>query len=220
MVIMPLSFGGSEIHGIFMMYYIIYKTTNLINGLYYVGTHRATDLEDDYLGSGTLLKNAVRTFGKNNFVRENLFVFDEEWKMILAEKILVIVDSEITYNMCSGGIGSWLHINENREIQLRAAKKGNATRKILYENNEEWREIYRKNISDGLKGYYANNESHWTGKKHRSDSIEKMSKAKAGMYLGENNSQYGTMWITDGKNNRKIKKDEEIPEKWKRGRVL
>jgi hypothetical protein len=202
------------------MYYIIYKTTNLINGLYYIGMHRATDLEDDYLGSGTLLKNAVKTFGKNNFVRENLFVFDEEWKMILAEKILVIVDSEITYNMCSGGVGSWLHINENREIQLRAAKKGNATRKKLYENNEEWRETYRKNISDGLKGHYANNESHWTGKKHRPDSIEKMSRSKSEMYLGENNPQYGTMWITDGKNNRKIKKDEEIPEKWKRGRVL
>ena len=35
----------------------------------------------------------------------------------------------------------------------------------------------------------------------------------------EINSQYGTMWITNGTENKKIKKDEPIPEGWNKGRV-
>lgn len=33
------------------------------------------------------------------------------------------------------------------------------------------------------------------------------------------NSQYGTMWITNGTKNKKIKKDDVIPEGWYKGRV-
>jgi len=37
---------------------------------------------------------------------------------------------------------------------------------------------------------------------------------------GERNSQYGTMWVTDGFTNRKVKKTEPIPEGYRRGRTL
>jgi hypothetical protein len=37
---------------------------------------------------------------------------------------------------------------------------------------------------------------------------------------GENNTQFGTMWITDGTNNRKILKDSLIPDGWRKGAVL
>lgn len=33
------------------MYYFIYKTTNLINGKYYIGQHRTECIDDGYLGS-------------------------------------------------------------------------------------------------------------------------------------------------------------------------
>jgi hypothetical protein len=39
-------------------------------------------------------------------------------------------------------------------------------------------------------------------------------------WSGENNSQYGTRWITDGKQNRKIDKISNIPEGWKAGRFI
>jgi hypothetical protein len=35
---------------------------------------------------------------------------------------------------------------------------------------------------------------------------------------GEKNSQFGTMWITDGVTNKKIKKNDTIPEGWCKGR--
>jgi hypothetical protein len=40
------------------------------------------------------------------------------------------------------------------------------------------------------------------------------------MSIKENCSQYGTMWITDGLNNRKIKKDDSIQEGWRKGRTI
>lgn len=39
-------------------------------------------------------------------------------------------------------------------------------------------------------------------------------------YLGNKNSQYGSMWITDGASNKKIHKGDDIPTGWKKGRVL
>lgn len=37
---------------------------------------------------------------------------------------------------------------------------------------------------------------------------------------GKKNTQFGTMWITDGKNNAKVNKHEEIPQGWRKGRVM
>jgi group I intron endonuclease len=52
------------------MYYLVYKTTNLINGKVYIGSHIAETLEDDYLGSGILLRKAIKKYGNENFKRE------------------------------------------------------------------------------------------------------------------------------------------------------
>ena len=54
------------------MFYTVYKTTNLINSKIYVGLHVTSNLEDDYLGSGSQLKSAVKKYGKENFKRETL----------------------------------------------------------------------------------------------------------------------------------------------------
>lgn len=55
------------------MYGYIYKTTNLINGLIYVGQHKATEFEPNrYMGSGNNIKAAFKEFGKENFKCELL----------------------------------------------------------------------------------------------------------------------------------------------------
>lgn len=42
-----------------MMYYGIYKITNLLNGKMYIGKHKTTNLDDDYMGSGKYLKHSI-----------------------------------------------------------------------------------------------------------------------------------------------------------------
>ena len=37
---------------------------------------------------------------------------------------------------------------------------------------------------------------------------------------GQSNSQYGTMWVTNGETNKKIRKDDPLPEGYYRGRKL
>lgn len=55
------------------MYGYIYKTTNLVNGLIYVGQHKATKFEPNrYIGSGNNIRAAIKEFGKENFKCEFL----------------------------------------------------------------------------------------------------------------------------------------------------
>jgi group I intron endonuclease len=49
---------------------VIYKTTNLVNGKQYIG--RDAHNNPNYYGSGSLLKRAIRKYGKENFKKEIL----------------------------------------------------------------------------------------------------------------------------------------------------
>ena len=58
----------------------------------------------------------------------------------------------------------------------------------------------------------------FSGKLHSEESKGKIGEKNSVNQKGELNSQYGTIWITDGHLNQKIKKDSQIPENWYRGR--
>jgi hypothetical protein len=90
------------------MYYTIYKTTNTINGKFYIGKHQTTDANDNYYGSGKKLELAIKKYGKENFTKEVLFIFDNEYEMNSKEKELIteeFVNRKDTYNVGIGGEG-------------------------------------------------------------------------------------------------------------------
>ena len=41
-----------------------------------------------------------------------------------------------------------------------------------------------------------------------------MKESKKGQGVGKNNSQFGTRWITNGSENKKLKKETPLPENW------
>ena len=90
------------------MYYTIYKITNLINDKFYIGKHVTNNLDDNYYGSGKLIKQSIKIYGKNNFKKEILFVFDNLIDMNNKEIELIteeMIDSDLCYNMGVGGYG-------------------------------------------------------------------------------------------------------------------
>lgn len=54
----------------------------------------------------------------------------------------------------------------------------------------------------------------WLRKKH---AVHMSTLAK--QRIGEKNGSYGSFWITDGKDNRRIKDEKDIPEGWNRGKI-
>ncbi len=50
--------------------YVVYKTTNLVNSKFYIGVHKTENPEDDYLGSGKLIKRAIEKYGADSFHKE------------------------------------------------------------------------------------------------------------------------------------------------------
>lgn len=76
------------------MKYIVYKTTNKLNGKVYVGVHRTNpDIFDGYLGCGAVMSKsntikskgrpdkgigaAIKKYGPENFIRETLFEYPD-----------------------------------------------------------------------------------------------------------------------------------------------
>ena len=90
------------------MYYIVYKTTNLLNNMIYIGSHQTEDLNDGYLGSGKHLKRAMQKYGRENFKFEILYSFSTKEEMFSKEREIVnesFVKDPLTYNLKIGGSG-------------------------------------------------------------------------------------------------------------------
>ena len=79
------------------MKYIIYKTTNSLNNNIYIGQHATEDINDNYLGSGVALLSDIKKYGKYNFKKEILYIFDTREKNPMCTKVIRLKDLKI-YN--------------------------------------------------------------------------------------------------------------------------
>ena len=88
------------------MRFVIYKITNLINGKYYIGRHATSKIDDNYMGSGVAIKNAIAKHGIENFKKEILAETHSREELWQLEKEIVndvIVKDPMSYNMAYGG---------------------------------------------------------------------------------------------------------------------
>jgi hypothetical protein len=204
------------------MFYTIYKITNKLDGKLYIGKHQTKDLNDGYMGSGKHLKRAISKYGNENFEKEILFQYDNEAEMNSKEAELVTEEfclREDTYNLCPGGKGGFGYINKNgltpvndgsERHRARMRRAGLNTIDKLHEKfkDPDFYETWKLS----LKGRPPSRGT--MGKKYSEETKKKMSESRT----GSGNSQFGTMWITNGNENKKIKKEDLIPEGWYKGR--
>lgn len=92
-----------------MKQYYIYLTTNRVNGKQYIGQHYG-ELNDFYIGSGSVLKKAIEKYGKENFSKEILEICQDYDSMNNAERNWIkqfnAVKDDKFYNIAEGGFNS------------------------------------------------------------------------------------------------------------------
>jgi hypothetical protein len=91
---------------------VIYKTTNLLNGKYYVGKDEKNNPK--YLGSGKILKTAITKYGLENFKKEILESCKTKEELNEKEVYWINSLSAITlgYNITDGGTGGRTKFNK------------------------------------------------------------------------------------------------------------
>lgn len=203
-------------------YHFIYKTTNLLNGNFYIGMHSTINLNDGYLGSGTRLRRSIRKYGIQNFKCE-IIEFLSDRKSLINREIELVNDDLLKevkcLNLMCGGHGGFI----SKENQIYRSKCGGIAFKEKLSSDEEFRNkfskekselMYKTNLSGKIK------HDSFKGKIHSIETKDKMSE-NASHKTGEKNSQFGTIWINNGIENKKIKKDlfSEYPQ-WVLGRIL
>lgn len=172
------------------VYGIIYKTTCLINGKIYIGQN--TTGNNNYMGSGTLIRAAIKKYGKENFIREILKECYNQTELDEWEDLLIWEynsrDKSIGYNIAKGSVFATGEANHSKLPEVRTkmseAQKGNK-HNLGKKHSEETRfkigaahkgktvsKETRTKIRESNKG-----ENHpMYGKKHPEETKAKMSK--------------------------------------------
>ena len=154
---------------------IIYKTTNLFNGKFYIGQDSKNN--PNYLGSGTLLNKAIKKYGREHFVKE-IIEYCESEEQLNSREIFWISELKPLYNIAKGGSGGdtrhnftkdqydqWILNKKNNTnggvkkgykwkhvSPLKGKKRENGTPWLLGENNPAKRLEVRKKISQSKLG--------------------------------------------------------------------
>lgn len=164
-----------------MKQYYIYLTTNTINNKQYIGQHYGK-LDDSYLGSGSLIAQAIKKYGKNNFFKEILHICRDQEDADIWEKYYIqkfqAVEKDCFYNLQEGGSNgdgwracyNWMkeHPEEAQQIYQQNAK-----------NLHRWKvehpeECYQKTILPLVEG----------SKKWRQEHPEEMQKVIENLQAG------------------------------------
>jgi len=80
----------------------------MLNNKIYIGKHQTEDPNDRYFGSGRVILEAIKKYGKENFVKTVLHVYDNENEMNLKEVEIItkeFINRPDTYNIGVGGEG-------------------------------------------------------------------------------------------------------------------
>jgi hypothetical protein len=222
------------------MFYYLYEIRNNLNGKIYVGVHQTSSLDDGYMGSGKVIKRAIKKHGLEHFIKTVLEEFQSAEEMFAREKEIVTDEfllREDVYNLRRGGNGGWDFLNKtgmnNSTKDFESLMRGPLSSSARWKNDKvfaertakEWSVLRKKEFEAGVRhSCFSNPEiQKQIQLKSQSDSANEKRKRTyedRGHQQGEKNSQFGKMWITNEKESVRIKKTDPIPEGWRKGRKI
>ena len=204
-------------------YHYLYKTTNLINSKFYVGMHSTDNINDGYLGSGKYIASSIRKHGRKNFSFEILEFFDNRLALKAREKEYVhekFILDPMCMNLKPGGDGGFC----NEEHRLKCSKAGNKALAEKVKNDPIYlakvQQVGRETLAiikaNGINSYGFKDKTH-------SEETKSLMSEKAKLNIGSKNSQFGTCWIYNDIESKKIKQDElniHLSNGWLKGRKM
>lgn len=216
----------------------IYLTTNTVNGMMYIGKHKADSFKGKaYIGSGARLKEAIKLYGRKNFICDLLESCDTIEELNNRERYWIAVfnatENPTFYNIADGGVGSsgkvfgsvmkeaWC-TPEYRSSHV----KGN----LLYWQNPEnyekrlninrnadhksvWTEELREKQRNVQKVAWNNPDLRSKHSKNMQDiwSDPARIEAQRARNVGEGNPSFGKHYYVDGNDNWVFCKPEDAP---------
>lgn len=183
-------------------FHILYRTTCLITGKFYIGIHSTDDLNDRYLGSGKRIKLSIKKHGVEAHERVVLEVFKSRVEAFIAEEKLVdsVIGSKKCMNLARGGRGpmkGYIVTVETRAKMSKAFKGKNKSQEHKEKIGLSHRGKKKPPLSDSHKhaistfnsGKFVSEETKLkqsqslTGRKLSKDHIEKMRIANLGKII-------------------------------------
>ena len=95
----------------------VYIITNLVNGKKYVGSSRKTQIDENYYGSGRLIVNALKKYGKENFTRDILWQGEGDARDVESYwlEYFDAAHNPLFYNMTNDTRGNNLHKESTKQ---------------------------------------------------------------------------------------------------------
>jgi hypothetical protein len=184
-------------------FHFIYKTSNLLNNKFYIGMHSTENVEDGYIGSGTILWHAIKKYGKSNFITEIIEYLPNREELKAREKEIVnenLLKDPLCMNIQKGGGGGWFQLTSEEKLkhQIKASTAGGKSFSEKMKNDPEYRAKF-------------------------CEKVRQNNFARKGKGLFKNAHTKGTCWITLESKNKQIKLErfEEFESLgWKKGKTI
>lgn len=171
-----------------MKYYYTYKITltqGSLKGKFYFGKHSTTKLNDNYKGSGVIIKQYYKKYPKG-YIKEILAYYNSEEELNKAEKDIIIkyINDENCLNIHLGGNGGDTYTHQSEERKQEIYNKRSAS--LKGKNKGKHCPVHQKQYLSEIN----------TGKSLSVETRNKMSKSKS----GENNPFFGKGYTRLGEN--------------------
>lgn len=221
------------------MFHFVYKITRSKSEKFYIGVHSTEDLNDGYFGSGFLIKKSVKKYGRDEHQFTILQFFETRKMALIAEKILVNLETlkdPNCLNLREGGTGiltepskekisnslkCYFSDDENRKAISRAITEKYATDPNFVIN------VRNANSNKNTNAKRAKSvKLSWQGDNScRIENITKgcnseKEKTLRSEFARTNNPMKGKRWINNGEHSKTINDADLLPSGWNYGRLL
>jgi hypothetical protein len=199
----------------------IYKTTCLVTGRYYIGMHSTSNLDDNYLGSGTRLWKSIKKYGKDNHSREILEFLPDRKSLAEREREIVdesVINDPLSMNLMKGGEAGGF-MNEEHQLKCSAAGGRTTNPEKSKGASERMTNLNLNRIQEGSHKNWSDTYS-WQGRTHKAETKSKIGAANSLKQTGSSNSQFGTKWMSHPEQGPTKVKSELVPEYLSRGYSL